>query len=59
MTIGPNLASKIEAPTDADPMAYVQGVVKVKCSPNFLFKNVVVFYVKQEINKLLKIARSI
>ena len=52
VTIGPKLASKIEAPTDADPMAYVRNVVKDKRLPKFLFKHVEVSYVKQEINKL-------
>ena len=52
MTIGPKLASKIEAPTDANPMDYVRDVVKDKCLPKFLFKHVEVSYVKQEVNKL-------
>ena len=37
VTIGPKLASKIEAPTDADPMTSVRDVVKNKCPPKFLF----------------------
>ena len=52
VTIGPKLASKIEAPTDADPMAYVRSVVKDKRLPKFSFKHVEVSYVKQETNKL-------
>ena len=52
MTIGPKLAGKIEAPTDADPMAYVRDVVKDKCLRKFLFKHAEVSHVKQEINKL-------
>ena len=44
MTIGPKLASKIEAPTDADPMVYVRSVVKDKRLPKFSFKHVEVSY---------------
>ena len=52
VTVGPKLASKIEAHTDADPMAYVRDVVKHKCPPKFLFKHFEVSHIKQEINKL-------
>ena len=52
MTIGPKLASKIQASTNADPMAYVRDGVTDKCFPKFLFKHVEVSYVKLEINKL-------
>ena len=52
VTIGPKLATKIEAPTDTDPMAYGQDVVKHKCPTKFFFKRFEVSYVKQEINKL-------
>ena len=47
MTIGSKFENKIEAPTDADPMAYVRDVVKDKCLPKILFKHVEVSYVKQ------------
>ena len=52
VTIGPKLPSKIEAPTDANPMAYVRDAVKDKCLSKFVFKHLEVSYVKQEINKL-------
>ena len=52
VTIGPKLSSKIETPTDAEPMAYARDVVIDKCPPKFLFEHVEVSYVKQEINKL-------
>ena len=52
LTIGPKLASRIGAPTDADAMAYVLDVVKDIFSPKFLFKHIEESYIKQEINKL-------